>query len=103
MRNPLQPWEESENLLTTFNPYNDHANVPFNFDGRSRSKPSLPLLPKHIHEFRDIRESLPIFVYRQEILDVIADNQVVVISGETGKISYNNIFYSEHSNPIPFR
>lgn len=102
-RNPLKPWETSNNLLTAFNPHNDQANVPFNFDGRSRSKPSLPLLRKHNHEFRDIRESLPIYVYRQEILDVIAANQVVVISGETGKISSNNIFYSECDVPILIR
>ena len=32
----------------------------------------------------EVRKTLPIFAYRQELLDVIRDNQVVVVVGETG-------------------
>ena len=32
----------------------------------------------------EVRKTLPIFAYRQQLLDVIRDNQVVVVVGETG-------------------
>lgn len=37
-------------------------------------------------EFKEFRESLPIFQYRNQILSAINAHQVVVISSETGKL-----------------
>ena len=52
-------------------------------DAASRAKKSL----------QDTRKSLPIYLYRQGLLDAIRDNQIIVIEGETGtlKSNFNNL------------
>ena len=44
-------------------------------DAATREKKSL----------QDTRKSLPIYAYRNSLLDAIRDNQIIVIEGETGK------------------
>lgn len=36
------------------------------------------------HEFEDLRKSLPVYRYKQDFLDLVASNQVIVVVGETG-------------------
>lgn len=58
--------------------------LPFVFcDNRLRSRLTVPpnALSNGHNEFR---QSLPIFAYRDQILNVIKDNRVCVISSETG-------------------
>lgn len=41
-----------------------------------------------------IRKKLPSYTKKDEILELIRNNQVILISGETGKQCYNiNIFF----------
>lgn len=62
-----------------------HAQFPFAF-GDSRLKPQLtiPLMTNGSREITAIRQSLPIYEYRDKILATIQQNQVVIISAETG-------------------
>lgn len=62
----------------------DNIPLPFSF-GSLKKQLYAPSIEQNEGPFKDTRESLPIYLYRQEILDVIAANQVVVISGETGR------------------
>lgn len=39
--------------------------------------------------FKEVREKLPIFSYRQEILKLINENQVIILSGSTGMYKFN--------------
>lgn len=81
------PLTNDENENTTFKVSDNEQQVrlPFVF-GDSRSKPrfTVPKLAHSSQEFQRVREGLPIFCYRDEILATINSNQVVVISGETG-------------------
>nr|CAH7744575.1 unnamed protein product [Callosobruchus chinensis] len=45
---------------------------------------AVPRLPEFVREVSEIRANLPIQEKRQEILDAIRNNQIVVISSETG-------------------
>ncbi|CAH2006694.1 unnamed protein product [Acanthoscelides obtectus] len=55
------------------------------FSGRlANGPPTVPSFPKYDREVSEIRINLPIFEKRQEILDAINANQIVVISSETG-------------------
>lgn len=57
-----------------------------NILGNHHSK-FLPTVPKPVNidpKIRKIRESLPVFKYRREILEAIETHNIVVISGETG-------------------
>ena len=49
--------------------------------GGEQAEPTRADVKKSLDE---VRKTLPIFSYRQELLDVIRDNQVVVVVGETG-------------------
>lgn len=62
-----------------------HAQFPFTF-GDSRLKPQLTIPPMTdgSREITAIRQSLPIYEYRDKILATIQQNQVVIISAETG-------------------
>ena len=45
-----------------------------------------------IQEMKKIREGLPIYDYKDELLAAIRDYQVLVIVGETGSGKINNYF-----------
>lgn len=83
-KNPLTEDEKQINVIKTKKINND-IDLPFAF-GDSRSKPRLtvPLNSQTTKEFVKTRENLPIYSYRSNILTAINENQVVVISGETG-------------------
>lgn len=83
-RHPLRDME-GNHQLTAKKQANDR--LPFNFTIGANNAPrkfTVPEMPRNGGCFRDTRDGLPIYPYRQEILDAIAANQVVVISGETG-------------------
>lgn len=62
----------------------DEVHMPFVFgDTRTRLRLTVPPLARNT-AYDDIRQSLPIYDYRDEILNVIRNHQVCVISGETG-------------------
>jgi pre-mRNA-splicing factor ATP-dependent RNA helicase DHX16 len=51
---------------------------------KDKSLPDVSKEDKHKMSLADTRKSLPIYAYRQQLLDAIRDNQVIVIEGETG-------------------
>lgn len=84
---PVSAAEKEMNILRpTQSQSQSHAHLPFMF-GDSRTKPRLTIPPKTNgdQQFTNVRQSLPIFEYRNNILAAIDQHQVVVISGETGK------------------
>lgn len=69
-----------------------HAHLPFMFgDARTKARVTVPPTTHGIEEYKSIRQSLPIFEYRDSILGAIHQHQVVVISGETGLLTYVNL------------
>lgn len=88
-RNPLSEGERGSQLLVGVNA--EAANeiaVAEEEDPSTSSTIDMQLLvptPAHDNPHRDVRESLPIFLRRQEILDLINNNQVIVLSGATGE------------------
>lgn len=60
---------------------------------------NIPVTPENGGPLKEIRENLPIFSYRQEILNLINNNQVIVLSGATGKCS-NIVYHRKHHNKI---
>lgn len=96
-RNPLTNDERSVKLLTHIEA--DEANniAVQDIEPESNTADDQPILipksPAADNPYRESREKLPIFSRRQEILDLIEANQVIVLSGATGKyvsISVNN-------------
>lgn len=53
-------------------------------DFRSNVRITVPPMTNDTEKYTQIRQSLPIYEYRDEILSAIDQHQVVVISGETG-------------------
>lgn len=49
------------------------------------AKYNIPIIPADGGPLKDTREKLPIFKHRQDILNLINANQVIVLSGATGK------------------
>lgn len=81
------PVSDAEKENTVFRPAesHSHAHLPFMFgDSRTKARVTIPPMTHGTDEYRSIRQSLPIFEYRDTILDAIYQHQVVVISGETG-------------------
>lgn len=87
-RDPLTDEDRNASILTTIDKQHDTPRLPFSFTiggDRSKKKFSIPSkLSNNQQPFKASRESLPIFEHRAHILDAIGQNQVVVISGETG-------------------
>lgn len=83
---PIDDEEKTSTILRSPNESHSSAHLPFMF-GNSNSKTRLtcPPLTEPTGEFKTVRQSLPIYEYRSEILDAINKHQVVVISGETGR------------------
>lgn len=82
---PLNDHEKQNSILRP-NDRNSQAHLPFMFgDSRSKTKVTIPPLTKGTEKFESVRQNLPIFEYRSDILSAINEYQVVVISGETGK------------------
>lgn len=76
---------ENESIILRPAETNSHAHLPFMFgDSRSKARVTVPPQPRGNESFHAVRQSLPIFDYRDAILDAIHQHQVVVISGETG-------------------
>lgn len=101
--NPLTDTEK-QNTNNRPNHYKTQAHLPFIF-GDTRSKPQITVPPKttKTDHFDEIRRNLPIFNLRNEILEVIEHNQVIVISGETGPLTKNyDFFFSKNVNKITF-
>lgn len=60
--------------------------VPFTFgDYRTKIRVTIPPPTSGTERFQATRQNLPIYEYRAEILSAINQNQVVVVSGETGQ------------------
>lgn len=81
------PVSDEEKQSTVFKAIENEQQVrlPYVFgDARSKLRFNVPKMPHVQDEFRTVRETLPIYAYRDEILATINSNQVVVISGETG-------------------
>lgn len=57
---------------------------PMYSNTKPRIELKIPPFIKPIDAIKAVRESLPIYEYRDEILDTIGKHQVIVISGETG-------------------
>lgn len=89
-KNPLTDEEKNLNMLieNRINP-KQGASLPFTstvFPNNNNRKTVFGVPPEpRGSNYKAMRENLPIFPYRQEILDNINKNQVIVISGETGK------------------
>lgn len=84
----LNPSSDTENVNTNNRPIDctTQAHLPFIFgDSRWRSQVTIPPQTTKTEKFDSNRQNLPIFNLRTEILNVIEQNQVVVISGETGR------------------
>lgn len=83
------PVSEAERQNTILRPTDNksQAHLPFMFgDFHSKTKVTVPPANKDTMQlFTHVRQSLPIFQHRDEILYAIEQHQVVVISGETGK------------------
>lgn len=96
-KSPLTDEEKNLNTLThNLNNQNKDTRLPFTYtitsnNGNRKTVIGVPPAPKG-NIFKSIRENLPIFPYRQEILDTVDKNQVIVISGETGKSMQTTCF-----------
>lgn len=76
---------EKQNIFIRQNDTSGHAHLPFMFgDSRAKAKVTVPPLTSGTGSLNAVRQSLPIFEHRDEILAAIQQHQVVVISGETG-------------------
>lgn len=81
--NPLT-WNEKKNLQSSINSTNE-VNSSFSCTLASTNNVSIIVPPATQNPQADSqRRSLPIYAYRQHIIDTIDQNQVVVISGDTG-------------------
>lgn len=81
------PVSDAEKETTVFRSTekHSHAHLPFMFgDSRSKSRVTIPPMTHGTEQYQPIRDTLPIFEYRDAILGAINQHQVVVISGETG-------------------
>lgn len=86
-RDPLTDEEKNASILTTIDRQHNTPRLPYSFTiggDRSKKKFNVPLKLNSNNAFTASRASLPIYEYRDNILDAINKNQVVVISGETG-------------------
>lgn len=84
---------ERQNTILRPNDNQSQAHLPFMFgDFQSRTKVTVPPMNRDTGQrFTAVRESLPIFEHRHEILTAINQHQVVVISGETGKLLHQTV------------
>lgn len=85
---PVSEVERQNTILRPMDNSKSQAHLPFMFgDFQSRTKVTVPPPNKDTaQQFTAVRHSLPIFEHRDEILTAINQHQVVVISGETGKL-----------------
>lgn len=51
---------------------------------QQESEPELSQAEKQKESIQEVRRSLPIFPYREDLLAAIRDHQILVIEGETG-------------------
>ncbi|ORX79894.1 hypothetical protein BCR32DRAFT_29287 [Anaeromyces robustus] len=63
---------------------NDDNNNSKRCNNKGNNKANLPSLNKNSSYKAMLRETLPIYKHREEILDLIEKNQVVLVAGETG-------------------
>lgn len=85
--NPLTDEEKSTNKLMCVGENNKASRLPYSFTvgaDRSKKKWAVPAQVSQNGPFAESRANLPIYEYRDNIIDAIDQNQVVVISGETG-------------------
>lgn len=86
---PVSDAEKEITIVRSNDTTKSHAHLPFMFgDARSKAKLIVPPMTNGADEYRATRQSLPIFEYRDEIIEAIQQNQVVVISGETGQLNF---------------
>lgn len=85
--NPVTDVERQNTILRPNESNRNQAQLPFMFgDFQSKTRVTVPPPNKDTaQQFTAVRQSLPIFEHRDEILAAINQHQVVVISGETGK------------------
>lgn len=50
----------------------------------SKKVPTVPAMAEALH-LKAARENLPVYKFKHEILSAISQNQVIIVSGETGK------------------
>lgn len=88
---------ERQNTILRPNDNKSQAHLPFMFgDFQTKTKVTVPPINRDTaRQFTSVRQSLPIFEHRHEILTAINQHQVVVISGETGK--YTKVKRLNHS------
>lgn len=81
--NPVADNEKINSVIKE-NVAGGEVHMPFVF-GDTRTRLRLTV-PPHVRNtaYHGVRQSLPIYEYREMILDVIRNHQVCVISGETG-------------------
>lgn len=65
--------------------YEGHVNLELMF--HSRIQITVPP-PNDDSSFQGVRKKLPVYTYRSHILEAINKNQVIIISGKTGKNSF---------------
>lgn len=82
---PRADGENAEILLTETAPRSAAA-----FDAPSNGKRFVRNTLANENPLKEVREKLPIFAYRQEILKLINENQVVILSGATGMCNLIN-------------
>lgn len=79
----------------------EECNIQISFDAtemndalisREQHTPVVPPMPRTSNPFRESRKTLPTYAYRERILDAIENNQVILISSETG------MFTTHHPN-----
>lgn len=84
-QNPLNE-ADKQNTIFPPNESQHQVHLPFMFgDSRSKIRVTVPPLVQASQHFASVRQSLPIYEYRDEILAAINQHQVIVVSGETGK------------------
>lgn len=88
---PLTDEQRNLNILIqNENSTKEHVRLPFVAtlsSDKTNAKITFGVPPEpRANALKAMRENLPIFPHRQEILEVIKQNPVTVISGETGKL-----------------
>lgn len=78
---PFTNYNKEIDLLHVENMNETDVNILHNKNDTLFVPPQL----KRANVFQEIRQKLPSYLYRQEILDTIEANQVVLITGKTGE------------------
>lgn len=86
LQTPLTADETGDDLLLQREiAHSSHESPPVRLNNMAKRRVEVPPKTAKINKFRHFRKKLPIYTYRQQILDAISSNPVIVISGETGE------------------